>query len=87
MKNIETERERERERERELKAKSHLAHVKLKDVGMYVISRASILVRCWKMGFSFILHQGLHNSACLSKYVNNVNMLLLNLMKVRNYSF
>ena len=70
---------------RELKAKTHLAHLKSKDVAMYSISKASISVRCCKTGFAFTLHPRFHNSACLRKYINNVNMVLTNLTKVRNY--
>ena len=35
--------------------------------------------------FVIILHPCLHDSACLVKIVNNVNILIIKFMKVRNY--
>ena len=82
-------------RERKQKAKTLLTHLNLKDGVASSISKASILVRCCKTGSPFIFHPRLHNRTCLSKYVNNANMLLItyenwityeNSMQIRNYS-
>ena len=74
------------ERETEQKAKTRLAHLNLKDVVESSISKASTLVRCFKAGFPFNFDLCLRNGACLSKYMNNENMPLINFKKVRNYS-
>lgn len=68
------------------KAKTHLSNPNLKDVVEFSISKASTLVRCFKAGFPFNFDLCLRNGACLSKYMNNENMPLINFKKVRNYS-